>query len=99
MAIINVFASTDMFLRIQHNDDSSLVEILDFKQLCDPFCREVLGRIHAGEELQDAALQAKADLIFPSGEALPRCWLDANYQSRMRPDLNDEAPRGLAGDH
>jgi len=71
-----------MFLKIKHDDDSSLVEILDLKQLVDPFRQDVIGRIHAGEELQDPQLHCKADMMFPSGEALPRCWQDASYQSQ-----------------
>ena len=40
----------------------------------------VMGRFHAGEELQEAEQFAKTNLSFPSGEALPRCWLDPAYQ-------------------
>jgi hypothetical protein len=70
-----------MFLRIRHDEDSSLVEVLDLQQLFDPFATTVLGRLHAGEELQDPAALSKGDLSFPSGEPLPRCWLDPHYQS------------------
>jgi hypothetical protein len=42
-----------MFLTIQLDDDSPLVEVLDLTQLFDPFEARVLGRLHAGEELQD----------------------------------------------
>ena len=69
-----------MFLKIRHDDDSSLVEVLDLKQLFDPFSATVQGRVHAGEELQDPGPIHKADLHFPSGEALPRCWVDAHYK-------------------
>lgn len=69
-----------MFLRIRHDDDSSLVEILDLQQLFDPFANSVLGRLHAGEELQDPTALGKGDLSFPSGEPLPRCWVDPHYQ-------------------
>jgi len=68
-----------MFLRLRHDDDSSLVEVLNLQQLFDPFATSVHGRVHAGEELQDPGPLNKADLRFPSGEALPRCWLDAHY--------------------
>ena len=44
--------SAPMFLTIRHDDDSSLVEALDLSQLFDPFQPRVLGRLHAGEELQ-----------------------------------------------
>ena len=68
-----------MFLRISQDDDDSLVEVLNLQQLFDPFASEVLGRFHAGEELQDPQGMIKQSLVFPSGEALPRCWLDPNY--------------------
>jgi hypothetical protein len=70
-----------MFLKIRHDDDSSLVEVLNLQQLFDPFATSVLGRLHAGEELQDPAPLTKAELNFPSGEPLPRCWLDPHYTS------------------
>jgi len=58
----------------------SLVEVLRVAELCDPCRSAVSGRFHAGEELQEPAEFAKQDLIFPSGEGLPRCWLDPNYK-------------------
>lgn len=64
-----------MFLTIRHDDDSSLVEVLDLPQLFDPFEARVLGRLHAGEELQEPQSWPKARLRFPSGEPLPSCWL------------------------
>jgi hypothetical protein len=70
-----------MFLKIHHDDDSSLLEVLDLKQLFDPFVTSIDARIHAGEEMQDPQSFLKADVFFPSGEALPRCWLDPHYQS------------------
>jgi hypothetical protein len=70
-----------MFLKIRHDDDASLVEVLDLKQLFDPFSTKVHARIHGGEELQDPHHFEKTDLFFPSGEALPRCWVDSAYQA------------------
>ena len=69
-----------MFLKLRHDEASSLVEVLDLPQLFDPFQEQVQARLHGGEELQDPAAFAKGDLIFPSGEALPRCWVDAQYR-------------------
>jgi hypothetical protein len=69
-----------MFLKIRHDDDASLVEVLDLKALFDPFATTVQARIHGGEELQDPHHFEKARLFFPSGESLPRCWVDSNYQ-------------------
>jgi len=65
---------------LKHTPSGDLVEVLDMKALIDPGKKAVVGRFHAGEELQDPANFAKTELVFPSGEALPRCWLDANYK-------------------
>jgi hypothetical protein len=66
-----------------HRPTQVLVEILDLSDLFDPFDAEVLGRSHAGEELQDPALFPKAEMGFPSGESLPICWLDGNYREHL----------------
>ncbi|MEY3750193.1 MAG: hypothetical protein RLZZ631_617 [Cyanobacteriota bacterium] len=66
-----------MFLRTRQ--DGSLMEVLSLPQLFDPFANHLQGRLHAGEELQEPELFLKADLVFPSGESLPRCWLDPHY--------------------
>lgn len=66
---------------LKHKVSGLMVEILDVAAVCDP-CREaVVGRYHAGEELQDPMDFSKQELAFPSGEALPRCWLDPHYKS------------------
>jgi hypothetical protein len=70
-----------MFLKIRHADDSSLVEVLNLQQLFDPFAKTVKGRLHAGEELQDPGELNKTELSFPSGEALPGCWMDPHYKT------------------
>lgn len=69
-----------MFL--QSKEQGVLVEVLDVKELFDPSKSEIQGRIQAGEEEQDPEAFAKEGLVFPSGEALPRCWLDAEYQTK-----------------
>ena len=77
-----------MFLTLHQHGDSSrlqapLVEVLDLHQLADPFASTVVGRIHGGEELQDPHHFAKAELRFPSGEDLPRCWWDPAYRQQL----------------
>ena len=67
-----------MYLKDRQTGD--LVEILTLDDLFDPFKNAVSGRFHAGEELQEPREFAKADLIFPSGESLPRCWTDPHYK-------------------
>ena len=67
-----------MFLKMRQ--DGSLMEVLNLKQLFDPFASGVDGRLHAGEEVQDLEMFQKSELQFPSGEALPRCWVDPGYR-------------------
>ena len=67
-----------MFLR--HAPEQILIEVMNLHDLWDPFKKEVLVRAHAGEEMQDPELYPKAELIFPSGEALPKAWLDPEYR-------------------
>ncbi len=67
-----------MFLKERASGD--LVEILTLQDLFDPFLGEVLGRNQHGEEVQDPEKFKKTELTFPSGEALPRCWIDPHYR-------------------
>jgi hypothetical protein len=71
-----------MYLR--HVASGDLVEVLDLEALFDPFQTAVRGRFHAGEELPEPALFEKSGLKFPSGERLPRCWVDAHYHKPAR---------------
>ncbi|EKU96386.1 hypothetical protein Lepto7375DRAFT_0382 [Leptolyngbya sp. PCC 7375] len=75
-----------MFL--QHKPSGDLVEILNPKELWNPYLVKVKGRFHAGEEMQDPEPFTKSHLIFPSGEALPLCWFDPAYRQHMSiPDI------------
>ena len=69
-----------MFLKDKSSDD--LVEVLTIKDLFDPFCSSLIGRYQRGEDLQDPENFDKNALVFPSGEALPRCWIDAHYRDK-----------------
>lgn len=70
-----------MFL--QHQPSHNLVEILDLQALWDPCIDKVMGRFHAGEELQEPEPFTKTHLNFPSGESLPKCWLDVSYREHL----------------
>jgi hypothetical protein len=67
-----------MFL-MQKNSEK-LVEVLSLTDLFNPNHKEIIGRFHAGEEMQDAEKFSKVQMVFPSGEALPQCWLDSAYR-------------------
>lgn len=65
-----------------HNKETdSLVEINDLKALINPAEGAVVAQSQSGEEEQDPEPMQKQNLIFPSGENLPRCWVDASYKN------------------
>ncbi|MDX2099735.1 MAG: acetyltransferase [Leptolyngbyaceae cyanobacterium bins.59] len=61
----------------------TLVEILDITALINPVEANVTAQDQAGQEEQNPQSYLKQQLQFPSGEALPRCWVDAEYQSAL----------------
>ncbi len=67
-----------MFLKNKCNND--LLEVLTLNDLFDPFCENLIARYQHGEELQDPEKFNKSDLVFMSGEPLPRCWTDVHYR-------------------
>ncbi|MEG4013506.1 MULTISPECIES: acetyltransferase [unclassified Microcoleus] len=67
---------------LQEKKSGDLVEILDIESLVSPSKNQVSGRIQAGEEEQDPANFEKDKLVFPSGEVLPRCWVEENYKTK-----------------
>jgi hypothetical protein len=75
---LNGVAGGTMFLKDKSN--GQMVEVLNLEDLFNPSNQELLGRYHAGEELQDPEQFSKQGLEFPSGEPLPRCWTDAHYR-------------------
>lgn len=67
-----------MFLK--HKPSGNLIEVLRLHEVWDPCQTSVVGRFHAGEELQEAETFIKGNLCFPSGENLPMCWVDPQYR-------------------
>jgi len=67
-----------MFLKNAGNGD--LAQVVEMSELMDPNASTVTVRYHAGEEAGDPLSANKSDLVFPSGEALPKCWLDPHYR-------------------
>ncbi len=67
-----------MFLKDTISGD--LVRVDDLDLLFNPLKPTIIGRDQAGEEEQDAMTFIKGQLVFPSGEPLPRCWTDAHYR-------------------
>ncbi|CAL1240955.1 acetyltransferase [Candidatus Methylocalor cossyra] len=69
-----------MFLKQKKN--GHLIEVLGLNDLFNPNHTTVVGRLHYGEEMQDPEKFSKSELIFPSGEELPRCWTDVHYRDQ-----------------
>lgn len=69
-----------MFLKDKKSGDS--IEVLSLDKLIDPFQDNIIGRFHSGEEMQENTEFNKSDLLFPSGESLPKCWVDENYRTK-----------------
>ena len=67
-----------MFLKNKINND--LIEVLTLKDLFNPFCDSLIARYQRGEEVQDPEKFNKSDLVFMSGEPLPRCWTVDHYR-------------------
>lgn len=67
-----------MFLK--QRDTGKLVEVLSTRDLYNPMHSSLVGRFHAGEEVQDPETFDKASLTFCSDESLPKCWTDVHYR-------------------
>jgi hypothetical protein len=80
LIIVSLNFQVEFFMFLQDKRTGNLVEILDIKELLNPTQSNINGQFQAGEEEQDPEQFAKEGLLFPSGEELPRCWMDANYQ-------------------
>ncbi len=68
-----------MLLQLKENGE--LVKIVDVQELINPNSDTVQAKEQQGQEEQQADSYKKENLVFPSGESLPRCWLDANYKN------------------
>ncbi|MEN8132018.1 MAG: acetyltransferase [Pseudomonadota bacterium] len=67
-----------MFLK--EKDGRHLIEVLNLKELFDPMKTSFVGRLNYGEEMPEPDQFRKSKVCFPSGETLPRCWIDVHYR-------------------
>jgi hypothetical protein len=67
---------------LQDQETGDLVKVVDVDRLVNPSESDVPAMIQAGQEEQEPEPFAKSSLVFPSGEALPRCWMDVNYRNQ-----------------
>ncbi|KAB8318084.1 acetyltransferase [Tolypothrix campylonemoides VB511288] len=66
---------------LQLKDSGELVKVIDVQELINPNQDVVHAQEQEGQEEQQADSYKKENLVFPSGESLPRCWLDADYRN------------------
>lgn len=65
---------------VKNSQDQTLIKVLNPDQLFDPLQNQVQGQQQAGEEEQPPQSFPKSSLQFPSGESLPQCWTNPDYQ-------------------
>jgi len=68
-----------MFLK--HITNGELVEVIDLQDVINPHTATIRGRGGFGtESMQKITDYLKEELVFPSGEELPQCWIDQAYR-------------------
>lgn len=65
---------------LKESRSGHLVQVLNLTELVNPFKERTQVQFQRGEDLPDPEYLAKTALVFPSGESLPRCWLDSHYR-------------------
>ncbi|MBE9212116.1 acetyltransferase [Plectonema cf. radiosum LEGE 06105] len=68
-----------MFLQLKN--DGELIKVTDVQQLINPNTDSIEAKQQQGQEEQPSESFKKENLVFPSGESLPRCWIDADYKN------------------
>lgn len=70
----------ELIMFLKERKHGHLIEVVELSNLFDPYQTSLKGCCHYGEELQEAESYSKQELLFPSGETLPRCWIDPHYR-------------------
>ncbi len=65
---------------LKRRSDGHILEVVNLNSLFDVFSAEIVAQDHVGEEAQDPETFHKSELVFLSGEDLPRCWTDPHYR-------------------
>lgn len=67
---------------LREKSSGHMVDVLTLVDLINLNRDEIVGRYQEGEDVQDPMKFNKEDLVFLSGEALPRCWTDPHYRDK-----------------
>ncbi|MFW2438965.1 MAG: acetyltransferase [Arenicellales bacterium] len=65
---------------LMEKNSGHLIEVLDPTEVFDPFKDSFSGRLDFGEDVAEPENFKKVGVSFPSGENLPKCWLDPHYR-------------------
>ena len=65
---------------LKQKSSEHMVEVANLLDLMNLNHAEVVGCFQEGEEQQDPVTFNKTELVFLSGEDLPRCWTDPHYR-------------------
>ncbi|MEA1890734.1 MAG: acetyltransferase [Pseudomonadota bacterium] len=65
---------------LMEKNSGHLIEVLDPTEVFDPFKDSFTGRLDFGEDVAEPENFKKVGVSFPSGESLPKCWMDPHYR-------------------
>ncbi len=65
---------------LMEKNSGHLIEVLDPTEVFDPFKASFTGRLDFGEDVAEPDNFKKVGVSFPSGENLPKCWMDPHYR-------------------
>lgn len=68
---------------LKDKKSGELIKISDTTNLVNPVEDTIQGKVQGGQNEQPPTSFEKQALAFPSGEDLPRCWLDADYREKL----------------
>lgn len=68
---------------LKHVPTGDLVEVLDLPDVINPNSPTIRARSYINDTVQKPENFLKAELVFPSGESLPLCWIDSQYLAHM----------------
>lgn len=65
---------------LKEKSSGHMVDVLSLMDLINLNRDVIIGRYQEGEDVQEPMKFSKENLVFLSGEALPRCWTDPHYR-------------------
>lgn len=68
---------------LKDKQTGQLVEVVEVTELINPNTNQISAQMQAGQNEEPPTPFSKSGLVFPSGEELPRCWVDAHYRDQM----------------